>query len=337
MIPLEWLDQARVRIEAHVRRTPLTYDPRRGLHLKWENQQVTGSFKARGAFNKVLSLEEWERSAGLVAVSAGNHGLGVALAAQMSHTSVEVFVSEHVVPVKVEAMRALNVKVIPVRGGYAEAETAGRAYAAEQGRTWVSPYNDGQVIAGQGTVALEILDSLSALNTKDKLRNRSGQAQGHDEAVEVWVVPVGGGGLISGIGAALKGLSPQTRVIGVQSEASAFAHGLFHRGSQEGIEDLPTLADGLAGAVESDSVTIPLMRELVDDLVLVSEQQTAQAVAFAWREYGQIIEGAAAAALAACLSGKVSARPAVTVMTGGNIQPEVHSGLLEQYPENPWP
>ncbi len=317
MIPFEWLDQARGRIEAHIRRTPLTYDARRMIHIKWENHQITGSFKARGAFNKVLSLEAWEREAGLVAVSAGNHGQGVALAAQMSGTNVEVFVPEGAVINKVEAMRRLGADVHFVAGGYTEAEAAGHAYALENQKTWISPYNDGQVIAGQGTIALEVLADMPA-------------------GVQTWVVPVGGGGLISGIGAALRNISPRPRLIGVQSEASAFAYNLFRRGTQEGVQDLPTLGDGLSGAVEEDSVTIPMMREFVDDMLLVSEEQIAQAIAFAWYEYGEKIEGSSAVTLAALASDLLDQRPALAVITGGNIQPEVHAEILARYAEKSW-
>jgi threonine dehydratase len=160
MIPYEWLEQADSRIAPYIQRTPLTHDAARGLYIKWENRQVTGSFKARGAFNKVLLLEDWEREVGLVAASAGNHGQGLALAGKKVRAAVEVFVSEGAVPAKLEAMRALGALIHTVPGGYGEAEAAGKAYAAEQQKTWVSPYNDGQVIAGQGTVGLEILRAL---------------------------------------------------------------------------------------------------------------------------------------------------------------------------------
>jgi threonine dehydratase len=316
VIPSEWLEQARVRIEPHIRHTPLTHDARRGLYVKWENHQRTGSFKARGAFNKVLSLEAWEREAGLVAVSAGNHGQGVALAARMSATKVEVFVPESAVAKKVQAMRELGAEVRFVPGGYAEAEAEGYAYAVEKQKTWISPYNDGQIIAGQGTAALEALDELP-------------------DGVATWIAPVGGGGLISGIGAVLRNVTPRPRLIGVQSEASAFAYNLFKRGTQADVQDLPTLGDGLSGAVEEGSVTIPLMREFVDDMLLVSEHDIAQAIAFAWYEYGQTIEGSSAVTLAALLTGKVEG-PALVVITGGNIQPEVHAEILARYAEKSW-
>lgn len=325
MIPLEWLEQAAIRIEPHIRRTPLTYDARRRIYIKWENQQITGSFKVRGAFNKVLLLEPWEREVGLVVASAGNHGQGVALAAQVSGAKVEVFVGENASPLKVAAMRALGAQIHVVPGGYAEAEAAGRTYAAEQQKTWISPYNDGQVIAGQGTIGLEVMHAL-----------RSTYAG--EEQPTSWVVPVGGGGLIAGIGAALTQMTsrPRPRLIGVQAEASAFMYHLFYRGAQDGVPDLPTLADGLTGAVEDGSLTIPLVREYVDEIVLVSEEEIARAIAFAWHVFGEKIEGSGAVTLAALLAGKIAERPAVAIVSGGNIQPEVHAGIVARFAGEPW-
>ncbi len=308
MIPAEWLDQAALRIAPHIRRTLLTNDAELNLYLKWENQQVTGSFKARGALNKVLSLQPWERQAGLVTASAGNHGQGVALAGRLTGAPVIVFASAHAAPVKLEAMRALGAEVRLVEGGYDEAERTALRFAAESGRTWVSAYNDGQVIAGQGTIGLEMIADLPP------------------DAAPTWLVPVSGGGLIAGIGAALQRLSPRPRLVGVQAEASAFMHALFYRGTQEGVPDLPTLADGLSGAVEPGSVTIPLVKELVDEIILVNEAEIERAVAFAWRRYQQRIEGSAAVVLAAVLSGKVKG-PAALVISGGNIQPEIHAAI----------
>ncbi len=315
MIPDEWLDEATARIAPHIRRTPLAYDEERRLYLKWENHQVTGSFKARGALNKVLTLEEWERQAGLVTASAGNHGQGVALAGQLTDAPVTCFVSEDAVPSKVEAIRALGARIEVVPGGYHEAESAGLAYAAEHHQTWVSAYNDGHVIAGQGTLALEVLHE----------RPETTQA--------TWLVPVSGGGLIAGIGVALARLSPKPHLIGVQAKASPFMHALYYHGSQEGVPDLPTLADGLAGAIEDGSVTIPIVRRLVDEIVLVSEEEIARAIAFAWHVYGEKIEGAGAVGLAAVLAGRVTARPAVIVVSGGNIQPEVHARIVKRLGE----
>ena len=332
MIPFEWISQADERIAPHIVRTPLIYDAARGLYIKWENRQVTGSFKARGAFNKVLLLEDWEREVGLVAASAGNHGQGLALAGQKIRAAVEVFVSEGAVPAKVEAMRALGALIHTVPGGYGEAEAAGKAYAAERQKTWVSPYNDGQVIAGQGTVGLEILRDLTLTPTPALPQIPAGVGV----RVRAWLVPVGGGGLLSGIGASLRVQADRPKLIGTQSEASAFMHSLFYKGTQDGTPDLPTLADGLAGSVEPGSVTIPMTRQLADDIVLVSEEDIAYAMAFAWYVCGEKVEGAGAAGLAAALSGKVKERPAVIVVSGGNAQPEVHAEIVERFAGETW-
>jgi threonine dehydratase len=330
MIPFTWIEQASQRIAGHIRKTPLTYDADLDLYIKWENHQLTGSFKVRGAFNRILSLKPWELEGGLVAASAGNHGQGVALAGKMAHAVVTIFCSEHAVPLKIKAMQALGAEVRLIEGGYEEAEQAGIAYAKARGAKWISPYNDGQIIAGQGTLGLEILEQLPSL----------------PEAT--LIVPAGGGGLASGIGAAIKpagalhqstlvqkagtignvGSPGKISLIAVQSEASPFLHALYYRGSQENINELPSLADGLAGPVERGSLTIPLVKQLVDRFVLVSETEIAQAIAFAWRQYHEIIEGSAATTLAAVLSGKINNHPAVAVISGGNIQPEVHARIV---------
>lgn len=310
MIPFEWINQASERIAPHIHHTPLTYDPENEIYIKWENRQVTGSFKIRGALNKVLSLRDWELRRGLVTASAGNHGQGLALAGRLAGAPVKIFCSLNAVPAKVEAMRELGAEVILVEGGYGEAEQAGLSYADREGGTWVSAYNDGQVIAGQGTLGLEIMAELP------------------DLVEATWIVPTGGGGLISGIGSAVKQKIPSSRLVAVQAQDSPFFYALYHRGSQEGIEDQPTLADGLAGPVERNSITIPMVRRLVADFVLVSEAEIRRAISYAWHRHGERIEGSAAASLAAVLSGKVPGRPAIVVITGGNIQPEVHARIV---------
>jgi threonine dehydratase len=331
VIPREWITTARERIAAHTVQTPLTHDAHRGLFLKWENRQVTGSFKARGALNKVLSLEDWERAAGLVTASAGNHGQGVALAGRLTISAVEVFVPAHAVPSKVDSMRALGAAVQFVEGGYAEAESAARKYAQDEHRTFISPYNDGQVVAGQGTIALEIIDQLAATAQVTPAGHRQSLSD-----IACWIVPTGGGGLISACGAALADLRPRPMLIGVQPEASAFTHSLYHRNTQQDVQDNPTLADGLSGGIEDDSLTIPMMRRYVDDMLLVSEEAIATAIAFAWRVYREKIEGSAAVALAAALEGPVNIRPCVVILTGGNIQPEVFEEIVTTHSGQQW-
>ncbi|OGN92882.1 MAG: hypothetical protein A2Y88_07000 [Chloroflexi bacterium RBG_13_48_10] len=310
MIPYEWLEEACERIAPFIHKTPLTYDPQFNLYLKWENHQVTGSFKVRGALNKILSLQSWELEHGLVTASAGNHGQGVALAARRKQVPVKVFVSEHAAPNKIQAMSDLGAEIHMVSGGYAEAESAGISEAKESGASWISPYNDGMIIAGQGTIALEIFQELP------------------DPSAVTWLIPVGGGGLASGIGSAVQALQPHPRLVAVQSEASPFLYAIFHHGTQDGVVELPSLADGLAGPVEAGSVTIPMVMNYVDEIILVSEDEIREAIKHAWNFYHEIIEGSAAVTLAAILSGRVTAKPALVILTGGNINPVEHKQIL---------
>jgi threonine dehydratase len=315
MIPSEWLDGAARRLHGQIRQTPLVYDPELNLYLKWENRQLTGSFKIRGALNKVLTLEPWELQRGLVTASAGNHGQGVAYAGRLVNARVIVFASVHAVPAKIEAMQRLGAEVRLVEGEYADAEQTAQDFAAANGSTWISPYNDGQVIAGQGTVGLELLSQLEELDPPVFPRSV--------------IVPIGGGGLICGMGMALERLDPRPRLIAAQSTASPYFHELFYNGSQAGVVELQSLADGLAGAVEEMTITIPLVKRWVDEILLVTEDDIARAVAFAWERYEEKIEGSAGAALAVALTGSVSDRPAVVILSGGNIQPEVHAKICQ--------
>jgi threonine dehydratase len=322
MIPEAWFIDAQQRIGKYIRTTPLIYDPEYDIYLKCENQQVTGSFKSRGALNKVLSLQNWEKERGLVTASAGNHGLGVAYAGQIVGAQVKVFVSDQAVPTKIKAIRKLGAEVHEVPGGYGEAEKTAKNYAIQNDATWISPYNDGQVIAGQGTISLEIL-------------------QQNPELINaVWVIPVGGGGLISGIGASLKDMhlsqpnkvtdNPKLpKIVGVQSLASPFMHTFFCTGSQAGAVESSSIADGLAGPVENESITFPIVKKVVDDFILVSEDEIIQAIKYAWKKYTERIEGSSGAALASVISSKLDDRPAVIILSGGNIQPDLHKQIVK--------
>ena len=319
MIPATWLETSRERLSPLVKKTPLIKDESHKFWLKLENRQITGSFKIRGALNKVLSLEEWEIQRGLVAASAGNHGQGVAFAARQVNAQVTVFVSESAVASKIEKMKSLGAEVVLVRGGYGLAESMALEYASSHNSTWISPYNDGQVISGQATVAFEIMQQFSAWNEAE------------------WIVPVGGGGLISGIGAAISDEASRNGIdisklslIGVQSEASPFMHHLFHANTQSGVTELPSLADGLSGPVETGSLTIPLIKKFVNDIVLMSESQIIQAIKFAWDEYQEQIEGSAATCLAVALQRRKTSSNVILIISGGNIQPEIHQKLVSK-------
>ncbi len=314
MIPFEWVEEATRRLAPFITVTPITYDEDLNLFLKWENHQLTGSFKLRGALNKVLSLQGWELKRGLVTCSAGNHGQGVAYAAKIVKASCTVFASDHAVPAKIEAMQTLGAEVITVTGGYVQAEQAAITYSLESAKTFVSPYNDGQVIAGQASLMREVLDQMPSPLPFESI-----------------LVPVGGGGLISGTGIVIRKLANRPELIGVQSEASPFAHQLLVTGSQQGVIETESIADGLAGEIDHASITIPMMREYVDRIILVSEEQIRYAIHFAWVKYGEKLEGSAAVTLAARLAGKIDVTPALCIMTGGNIQPSLFQEINHHY------
>ncbi len=314
MIPIEWVYKAAERIKDQTIRTPVTYDDELNIFLKWENKQITGSFKVRGALNKVLSLETWEQKQGLVTASAGNHGQGVAFSGRIVGAPILVFASDQAVPTKVDAMRKLGAEVRTVKGGYGLVEQAALDYASKNNATYISPYNDGQIIAGQGTIGLELIQEIA------------------DEQEYTWITPVGGGGLISGIGAVIRHFNKHHRLIGVQPEASAFTYSLYHKGKQSNVSDLPTLADGLSGPMQSGSITLPMIKNLVDDIITVTELEIAQGIAYAWHKYHEIIEGSSATALAALLTGKIKSS-AIVIISGGNIQPELHAQICQKYEE----
>jgi threonine dehydratase len=214
-------------------------------------------------------------------------------------------------------MRALGAQVHLVSGGFGDTEKTALQAAESNEGIWISPYNDGHVIAGQGTLGLEILQQLVTTH------NFLGEPP-------VWVVPASGGGLISGIGAGISNLTPRPRLVAVQSDTSPFLYSLFYQNTQEGIRELPTIADGLSGPVQEGSITVPIVRQLVDEVVLVTEAEITESIATAWYRYGERVEGAGAVALAAILTGKVKARPAIVVFSGGNIQDVAFKKIIEE-------
>ena len=296
------------RLEGRVRATPLIRDGESGVWLKCEQEQITGSFKLRGAFHRMLLLTEADRRSGVVAASAGNHGQGVAYAARALGIQAHIVVPATAVARKVDAIRALGAEVILAAGGYAVAEADGHRLAEASGAVWISPYNDSGVIAGQGTLGLEI-----EAEWGPSLREGGARI----------FVPVGGGGLAAGIGVALDAWRPGVRVIGVLPEHSAYLHAFFHHGTMDDVVEQPTLADGLAGAIEDGSITLQLARSFVDDMMLVSEDEIRGAMAWACRR-GTIIEPSAAVALAGALRDGGARR--LAVLSGGNVDP----GLWEE-------
>jgi threonine dehydratase len=306
---------ARDRMRSLVRRTPVEVVsdlvPGSGVSVlsKLENLQDTGSFKLRGATNKILSLTHDQRDRGVVAASNGNHGLGVAAAAQRARIPAEVYVSSHVSPSKAEGIESYGARLYKVGTEPLEAELAARAAAEASGRVFISPYNDMEVMAGQGSVAVELVEQFPR--------------------IDAVFVAVGGGGLIAGIGAYLKWRSPATEVVGCWPLHSAVLYESMRAGRIVSIAEKPTLSESTSGGLEEGTVTLPVCSRVIDRCVLVSEAEILAAMRLVYERKGWLVEGAAGVAIAACLQsiGRYVGKTVVVIVCGGNLSERVRSLL----------
>ena len=315
-VTLQDIYRARRAIAGRIRRTPLAVSDSLShaagapVHLKLEHLQITGSFKLRGATNAVLALSPEQRGKGVVGVSTGNHGRGLAYAAKQTGARCVICMSRLVPQNKVEAIKALGAEVRIVGASQDDAQLEVDSLVAEQGMTMLPPFDHPDVIAGQGTLGLELLEDLPELET--------------------CIVPLSGGGLIAGIARAIKSANPRARVVGVTMAQGAAMYQSQKAGRPVEVEETASLADSLGGGIGQDNrYTFAMVRELVDDLLLVEEDQIADAIRHAyWREQ-QIIEGGAAVGIAALRAGLVE-RPGVTavVLSGGNIDMTQHARLI---------
>ena len=312
-IPLQDISASAERIAGYVERTPLrlsewlsTDDA--SVFFKLEVVQPTSSYKIRGAFNTVIRASEAPAGSRLVTASAGNHGRGMAYAGSMYQVPVIVFVPNDAPRAKIDAIRKLGAELRPC-ANYDEAERDAKAFAKSGGGTWISPYSHPDVVAGAGTIGLELVEQ-----------------QPYLDAV---VVPIGGGGLISGIGSVIKELSPSTRVIGVEVAASCpFTKGLA-AGRIVPIDVQPSIADGLTGNLDPDTMTFDVVREVVDEIVVIDEPELRRALGDVVSQEHLVVEGAAAVGPAAILTGKVKPKGNVAVvLTGANIDTNVLATLL---------
>jgi threonine dehydratase len=307
--------EAARRIQSFVTETPLEpvseLVPGPGAHLyfKLENLQQTGSFKLRGASNKILSLDPSQAARGVIAASNGNHGLGVAAASQRTGIAAEVYVSSHVSPEKARRIEEYGARIRRSGDGPLDAELAARAAAEDQGRVFISPYNDVEVMAGQGTIAVELQRQLAYM-----------------DAV---FVAVGGGGLIGGIGAYMKHAFPQSQIVGCWPENSPVLYESMRAGKIIDVPERPTLSESTAGGLEPGSVTLEICRGVIDRPVMVSEEEILAAMKRVRSTRGWLIEGAAAVAVAAFLkhAHEYAGKNVVAVICGGNLSPEVERQL----------
>ena len=271
------------------------------VFVKCENLQRTGSFKIRGAYNRIIRLSASERAAGVVAASAGNHAQGVALAASLAGVRSTVFMPEAASLPKVEATKRYGAEVVLTGHDFGQAFAAAEEFSQARGATFVHPFDHRDVIAGQGTAGLELVEQLPDVKTV--------------------VVPVGGGGLISGVAAALRALKSDVRIIGVQAAGAAAFPPSLERGRPITLERMTTIADGIA-ANSPGELTLAHVQELVDDVVVVSDEAIGEALVFIAERMKVVAEPAAAAGVAAVLSNVGDVIPPVCVLlSGGNIDP----------------
>ena len=301
------IEQAARRIEAFVRRTEcrratgLADDIGGEVFLKLENFQRSGSFKLRGVLNKILSLSEEDSRKLLVTASTGNHGAAFVHAVELFGLKGKLFMPKTAATIKIENVRASGVPFELIGQDCVETEAHAAAFAREHGHVWVSPYNDIEVVHGQGTIGVELVEQL--------------------ETIDAVVVPVGGGGLIGGIAGYLKAVNPSIEVIGCQPLNSCAMYESVKAGEIVDIESLPTISDATAGGIEKGAITLDLCQRLVDDYVLLEEEEIMAAMRFLHEGEDLTIEGGAAMTVAAVLKdpAKYAGRRTVLIISGGRV------------------
>ena len=318
MVDLEKIKQAQNRIEGVVVDTPLAYAPYlselsgASVYLKKENLQVTGAFKIRGAYNKIASMSDAERSRGVVAASAGNHAQGVALSASKFGIKAVIVMPESTPLTKVNGVKHYGAEVLLHGSNYDEAYSYALSYGKEHGLTFVHPFEDEEVIAGQGTIALEITQKCDRL--------------------DMVIVPVGGGGLIAGVASAIKTLSPNTKVIGVSATGAPAFRESFEKRKAIDTTQVRTIADGIA-VRDTSKVTLEYALEYVDEIIGVDDEEIASAILYLLERQKLVVEGAGAVGVAALLHNKIDAiegKNVAVVLSGGNMDVTLLSVIIEK-------
>ena len=316
MLLFEDIQRAEKIVAKHVVKTPIVQSKALSeaigeeIYLKLENQQITGSFKIRGAINAISNLTPEQRKAGVVALSTGNHGRGLAYAANLMKIRCIICMSELVPNNKIEGIREIGAKVKLIGGNQDEAQLEADRLSIEEGMTYISPFDNIDVIAGQGTLGLEIHRQIPKL--------------------KFVFVPLSGGGLICGVAKALKSLNPNLKVIGVSMDRGAAMYESQKAGKPIFVKEEESLADALTGGIGLDNkYTFDLTRKLVDEIVLVSEEEIARGIHHAYWHESQIVEGAGAVAIASLLSNKSTPKgPSLALICGKNIDIDKHFNLI---------
>lgn len=316
LVTLQHIRAARERIAGKVERTPCalsqSLSERAGhpVHLKLEHHQTTGAFKLRGASNAIAALSPEEKSRGVVAASTGNHGRALAHAAELEGIRAVICMSRLVPENKLDAIRRLGADIRIVGNSQDDAQQEVDRLVTEEGLVMLPPFDHPDIVAGQGTLGLEIMEQVP------------------DAACVL--VPLSGGGLAAGVAAAVKGVSPGTKVIGISMARGAAMKASLDAGRPVQVEELPTLADSLGGGIGLDNqLTFAMCRDLLDDVVLLSEDEIAAGIRHAYEEEREIVEGAGAVGIGALLAGKVKVSGrTVLILSGRNIDMSLHRRIV---------
>ena len=315
MLTLEKIQDAKKVLSEAARTTPLFQsnfiNPEADVYIKCENMQVTGSFKLRGAYYKTANLTEEEQKHGVIACSAGNHAQGVALAAQKKGIKAVICMPASAPLAKVEATKSYGAEVVLVPGVYDDAAAKAVELQEKEGYTFLHPFNDEYVMAGQGTVGLEIMDKLPE--------------------AEVVFVPIGGGGLISGVACAIKSINPNCKVYGVQAAGAPSMKNSLEHGKIEKLADVATMADGIAVKQPGDK-TFEMCQKYVDGVVTVTESEIACAILMLLEKHKMVAEGAGAVSVAAAMTNKVDikGKKTVCVVSGGNVDINILDRIIDK-------
>lgn len=315
MLTLEQIKKAASILDGNIRKTDLIFVPNlvtnNNVFLKCENLQITGAFKIRGAFYKISQLTTAEKEKGVIACSAGNHAQGVALSAQKNNIKSTIFIPNTAPISKIEATRSYGAEIILIDGVYDDAYDAAVKYQKKTGATFIHPFDDEMVIAGQGTIGLELFEQLPNL-----------------DAV---VVPIGGGGLIAGIAACIKSINPNCKVYGVQAEGAASMVNSFESNKIVSLEKVSTIADGIAVKTPG-SLTFELCEKYVDEIFTVTDDEIATAILRLLEQQKLISEGAGAVAVAAVLFNKlpIQGKNIACIISGGNIDVNILSRVVNR-------
>ncbi|SFV63192.1 Threonine dehydratase [hydrothermal vent metagenome] len=318
MIPITKIEAAQKRIKGIAVETPFSYAPYLSeeagcnVYLKKENLQITGAFKLRGAYNKIATLTEAQRAAGVVAASAGNHAQGVAYSAAAFNIKAVIVMPESTPLTKIDGVKHYGAEVILAGANYDEAYAYAREYGEKNHLTFVHPFEDEEVMAGQGSVALEILDKC--------------------ETLDAVLIPVGGGGLIGGMASAIKALSPSTKVIGVSAKGAPAFKNSFELKKAVDTTSVRTIADGIA-VRDTSAVTLATALECVDEMISVDDEEIASAILYLLEKQKLVVEGAGAVGVAALLHHKLDSlqgKNVAVVLSGGNMDVTLLSVIIEK-------